>query len=143
MRILVTGGAGFIGSNLAKRLVKDGHEVVVLDNFSSGDFRNLVGFGGEVVSGGCDHTLAGRFDAIFHQASITDTTVTDQLHMMNNNVEGFRHVLSWAAHWKAQVIWASSAAVYGNQPAPNRMTDVPNPLNVYGYSKLAMERLAA
>ncbi len=142
MRILVTGGAGFIGSNLAKRLAKDGHEVVVLDNYYSGDFRNLVGFTGEVVSGGCDHAPSGKFDAIFHEGSITDTTVTDQLHMMTNNVEGFRNILAWAAQWKAKVIWASSAAVYGNQLAPNRMTDTPNPLNVYGYSKLAMERLA-
>ncbi len=86
MRILVTGGAGFIGSNLAKRLVKDGYEVVILDNFSSGDFRNLVDFSGEVVSGGCDHAPSGKFDAIFHEASITDTTVIDQLHMMTNNV---------------------------------------------------------
>lgn len=52
MRILVTGGAGFVGSNLAKRLESKeggGHEVVVLDNFSSGDFRNLVAFHGDVV----------------------------------------------------------------------------------------------
>jgi len=142
MRILVTGGAGFIGSNLAKRLLKDGHDVVVLDNFFSGDFRNLVGFGGDVVSGGCTQPPHGRFDVIFHEASITDTTVTDQLQMMSNNVEGFRHVLNWAGQWQAQVIWASSAAVYGNGTAPNRMIDTPQPLNVYGYSKLAMEHLA-
>jgi ADP-L-glycero-D-manno-heptose 6-epimerase len=79
---------------------------------------------------------------IFHEASITDTTVTDQFLMMRNNVEGFRHVLAWAARWNARVVWASSAATYGNNAAPNRLTDRPAPLNVYGYSKLAMERLA-
>jgi ADP-L-glycero-D-manno-heptose 6-epimerase len=79
---------------------------------------------------------------IFHEASITDTTVTDQYEMMKNNVEGFRHVLGWAARWGARVVWASSAAVYGNLAAPNKLTDTPRPLNVYGYSKLAMERLA-
>jgi ADP-L-glycero-D-manno-heptose 6-epimerase len=62
--------------------------------------------------------------------------------MMRNNVEGFRNVLGWAARWEARVVWASSAAVYGNLPAPNKLTDTPKPLNVYGYSKLAMERLA-
>ncbi len=81
-------------------------------------------------------------DVIFHEASITDTTVTDQFQMMRNNVEAFRHVLAWAARWNARVVWASSAAVYGNGVAPNRLTDRPHPLNVYGYSKLAMERLA-
>jgi len=147
MRILVTGGAGFVGSNIAKRLEsKDGggHEVVVLDNFYSGDFRNLVGFHGEVVSGDCtEEPIGGPFQAIFHEASITDTTVVDQYFMMGNNVEGFRNVLGWAAKWNARVVWASSAATYGNLPAPNRITDVCQPLNVYGYSKLAMERMAA
>src|ERR1700753_3144096 len=143
MRILVTGGAGFIGSNIAKRLEADGHHVVVLDNFFSASFSNLVDFHGEVVSG--EHVAeepCGGCDVIFHQASITDTTVTDQLFMMRNNVEGFRHVLAWAARWNSRVVWASSAAVYGNLPAPNKLSDTPNPLNVYGYSKLAMERLA-
>jgi len=145
MRMLVTGGAGFIGSNLAKRLEKDGHEVVVLDNFSSGDFSNLVDFHGDVLSTGTDPHApepCRRCDVIFHQASITDTTVTDQLHMMRNNVEGFRAVLAWAARWGARVVWASSAATYGNLPAPNKLSDIPAPLNVYGYSKLAMEHLA-
>src|SRR6185312_3634637 len=158
MRILVTGGAGLIGGNLAKRLEREGHEVVVLDNFSSGRFVNLVDFHGDVVSGTCHGSgftmpagNAGsghvsepcrRCDVIFHEASITDTTVTDQLLMMRNNVEGFRNVLAWAARWGARVVWASSAAVYGNLPAPNKLSDRPHPLNVYGYSKLAMERLA-
>jgi ADP-L-glycero-D-manno-heptose 6-epimerase len=143
MRILVTGGAGFIGSNLAKRLEHDGHDVTVLDNFFSGSFTNLVDFHGEVIAG--EHAASEpcpRCDVIFHQASITDTTVTDQLFMMRNNLEGFRHVLGWAARWNARVVWASSAAVYGNLPAPNKLSDTPDPLNVYGYSKLAMERLA-
>ncbi len=142
MRILVTGGAGFIGSNIAKRLEREGHEVLVLDQYSSGSFTNLVDFKGDVISGDCDREPCARCDVIFHQASITDTTVTDQMQMMRNNVEGFRHVLAWAARWNSRVVWASSAAVYGNLPAPNKLTDKPQPLNVYGYSKLAMERLA-
>jgi ADP-L-glycero-D-manno-heptose 6-epimerase len=51
-------------------------------------------------------------------------------------------VLAWAARWGARVVWASSAATYGNLHAPNKLTDTPAPLNVYGYSKLAMEHMA-
>ena len=147
MRILVTGGAGFIGSNLAERLTADGHSVVVLDDFSSGDWTNLVDFTGDVVTAdvaGEPGRLASlaAFEVIFQEASITDTTVMDQRRMMHNNVEGFRNVLENAARWGSRVVWASSAATYGRGPAPMKESDPAKPLNVYGYSKLAMERLA-
>lgn len=150
MRALVTGGAGFIGSNLAKRLDAEGHDVVVLDDFSSAHWTNLIEFSrGDVVTadlalpadavrlGGLD-----RFDAVFHQASITDTTVHDQRHMMNNNVEGFRNLLELAVRWRARVVWASSCSIYGQGPVPMKESQPPHPLNVYAFSKLAMERLA-
>ena len=147
MRILVTGGAGFIGSNLSKRLVADGHSVAAVDDFSSGDWTNLIDFTGDVLT--CDVAAdpaplagVGPFDVIFHQASITDTTVMDQRKMMHNNVEGFRAVLDLAVRWGSRVVWASSAATYGRGPAPMKESDPAKPLNVYGYSKLAMERLA-
>ena len=147
MRILVTGGAGFIGSNLCKRLVADGHAVVAVDDFSSGDWTNLVDFTGDVLT--CDVAdrpspieLAGPFEIVLHQASITDTTVMDQRKMMHNNGEGFRNVLELAVRWGSRVVWASSAATYGRGPAPMKESDPARPLNVYGYSKLAMERLA-
>jgi ADP-L-glycero-D-manno-heptose 6-epimerase len=147
MRILVTGAAGFVGSNLAKRLAADGHETVALDDFSSASWVNLVDFPGDVLT--CDVssnvdvlTSAKPFDVIFHQGSITDTTVLDQRKMMHNNVEGFRKILDLAAGWGSRVVWASSAATYGRGPAPMRESQKAEPLNVYGYSKLAMERLA-
>jgi len=148
MRMLVTGGAGFIGSNLAKRLEADGHDVVVLDDFSSATFKNLVDFRGDVLT--LDLFSAdlsplqklGPFDVIFHQASITDTTVLDQRKMMQNNAEGFRNLLELAISWGSRVVWASSAATYGRGPAPMRESQQPEPLNVYGYSKLSMEDLA-
>jgi ADP-L-glycero-D-manno-heptose 6-epimerase len=147
MRVLVTGGAGFVGSNLAGRLVSLGHDTVVLDDFSSASWVNLVDFIGDVLT--CD--LAGDisklqaakpFDVVFHQASITDTTVMDQRKMMHTNVEGFRALLDLATGWGSRVIWASSAATYGRGPAPMKESGAAAPLNVYGYSKLAMERLA-
>lgn len=147
MRALVTGGAGFIGSNLAIELASGGHEVVVADDFSSAYWKNLIEFQGEVVPADVAHDVAAlaRVDAcevIFHQASITDTTVTDQRKMTFNNVEGFRNVLELAANWQSHVIWAGSASVYGRGKAPMKESAKPDPLNVYAYSKLAMEHLA-
>jgi ADP-L-glycero-D-manno-heptose 6-epimerase len=147
VRVLVTGGAGFIGSHLAIQLASTGHDVIVADNFLSANWKNLVGFGGDVTTldTASDAAALSRLDPcqiIFHQASITDTTVMDQRLMTFNNVEGFRAILELAMQWQSQVIWAGSASVYGNSPAPMKESAVCQPLNVYAYSKLAMERLA-
>lgn len=147
MRILVTGAAGFVGSNLVRRLAAEGHETVALDDFSNGEWRNLVEYGGDVmtldVAGDISALeMAEPFEVVFHEASITDTTVMDQRQMMHNNVEGFRKILDFAASWRSRVIWASSAATYGRGPAPMKESQPALPLNVYGYSKLAMEHLA-
>jgi len=147
VRILVTGGAGFIGSNLALQLASDGHDVVVVDDFSSAHWSNLIGFRGDVVTLDVSTPLSPlvRLDpcqVIFHQASITDTAVTDQPKMMSNNVEGFRNVLNLAGDWNSRVIWAGSASVYGRGQAPMKESASPQPLNAYAYSKLVMERLA-
>jgi ADP-L-glycero-D-manno-heptose 6-epimerase len=149
MKALVTGGAGFIGSNLAQRLTAEGFEVTIVDDFSSADWRNLTHFNGDVITGdlACAESvqmLAGKgFKAIFHQASITDTTVTDQRRMMHNNVEAFRNVLEIALRTEAKVVWASSCSIYGQGPVPMKESQKPDPLNVYAFSKLQMERLAA
>jgi ADP-L-glycero-D-manno-heptose 6-epimerase len=147
VRALVTGGAGFIGSNLAKRLANDGHDVVVVDDFQSGHWTNLVDFTGDVrtvPSGPYSVNIfqMDRFDAVFHQASITDTTVHDQARMMENNVEAFRVLLATCVKWKSRVVWASSCSIYGQGPVPMKESQPPDPLNVYAFSKLAMERLA-
>ncbi len=147
-KYLVTGGAGFIGSNIAFTLLEE-HKasVTVLDNFSTGNYKNLLGFSGEIVTGDIQDKAwfarAGKVDAIFHEAAITDTTVHDQRRMMEVNVDGFRNVLEYALEYGVKrVVYASSAAVYGNGPTPMREDHVPAPENVYGFSKAMMDNVA-
>ncbi|MBI3551073.1 MAG: NAD-dependent epimerase/dehydratase family protein [Elusimicrobia bacterium] len=149
MRALVTGAAGFVGSNLALELSRQGHQVVALDDFSVGNFENLQEFSGGVV--GADiadasswRSRVGRIDAVFHQAALTDTTITDQLKMMRVNVEAFRDLLEWAAKSGVKkVVYASSAGVYGDGSVPMKESAPKKPLNVYAFSKSIMENVAA
>lgn len=147
-RVLVTGGAGFIGSRLALELERRGVSVVIVDDFSSGHFENLSGFKGDCVAADISKPSewvgrVGAVDAIFHQAAITDTTVMDQKRMMEVNVEGFRNVLSFALEsGVSRVVYASSAGTYGAGTLPMRESQPPTPMNVYGFSKMVMERVA-
>ena len=145
-KYLVTGGAGFIGSNIAKTLEAQGHEVTVLDDFSkNGHFKNLIGFKGDVITADLFEYMPTDmyFDAIFHEAAITDTTVMDQKAMMEQNVEAFKNILNFAAENEIKkVIYASSAATYGNGPVPNVETQPTHPENVYGFSKVIMDNVA-
>ncbi len=145
-KYLVTGGAGFIGSNIAKTLEAQGHEVTVMDDFSkNGHFKNLIGFKGDVITADLFEYMPTDmyFDAIFHEAAITDTTVMDQKAMMEQNVEAFKNLLNFAAENEIKkVIYASSAATYGNGPVPNVETQPTHPENVYGFSKVIMDNVA-
>jgi ADP-L-glycero-D-manno-heptose 6-epimerase len=149
-RILVTGGAGFIGANVASALAKNGQaDVLVVDNFSSGDWHNLIDLDCEVRAceandpGLLDEIAAGAFSAIVHQAAITDTTVMDQRRMIEANTNAFAALLAASAKsGGTRIVYASSAGTYGNSPAPNRIGMGEKPTNIYGFSKLAMDRVA-
>ena len=160
--ILITGGAGFIGSNLAFYF-QNNHpdaKVVVLDSFRSGEtlsngnlksfghFKNLVGFTGEIISGDIndkdlllDLEVNYKFDYIFHEAAISDTTAQEQDLMIKTNVNAYKDLLDLAVAHNANMIYASSAATYGNAESPQRVgREAPN--NVYGFSKLSMDHLS-
>lgn len=146
-RILITGGAGYIGSNLTAALARK-NDVVVADNFSSGHWRNLTHVDCETRAVNCndprllDEIAAGEFSAIFHEGAITDTTVMDQRLMLEVNTNAFADILAASAASSTRVVYASSAGTYGNSPAPNRVGDGEDPENIYGFSKLAMDRIA-
>ncbi len=160
--ILITGGAGFIGSNLAFYFQENHPEakVIVIDSFRSGQtlsngnlksfghFKNLIGFGGEVISGDINDKdlllnleLNYKFDYIFHEAAISDTTAQEQDLMIKTNVNAYRDLLELAIRHNANMIYASSAATYGNAPSP-QMVGREAPQNVYGFSKLCMDNLS-
>jgi ADP-L-glycero-D-manno-heptose 6-epimerase len=150
-KILVTGGAGFVGSNLALTLQDrfPKHDLIIVDDFRSGHFRNLEGFRGDFIAHDlsqiCLSQLFGKtsFEAIFHLSSITDTTEHDQRKQTADNVESLRNILKFIAGKKTSLVYASSAATYGIAGGINRLTDPRKPANVYGFSKVQLENLAA
>ncbi|HLC49989.1 MAG TPA: ADP-glyceromanno-heptose 6-epimerase [Candidatus Nanoarchaeia archaeon] len=143
-KMLVTGGAGFIGSNLVLKLEEIGHEAVVLDNFLIGNMKNLHGFKGKVIKGNESELskIKNDFDAVFHQAAITDTTITDKDEMFGNNVEGFKKIITFCGKNNSKLVYASSAAVYGACKTPMKEDQELSPLNVYGQSKMEMDKIA-
>jgi len=158
--IVITGGAGFIGSNLAFYFQKNYPEakIIVFDKFrneetfangnlkSFGHFKNLLGFRGIVISGDItkkedlERLEEYNIDYIFHEAAISDTTVLDQKIMIDTNVNAFKDLLDLAVKKNASMIYASSAATYGNSKTFKVGYEKPN--NVYGFSKLMMDNLA-
>jgi ADP-L-glycero-D-manno-heptose 6-epimerase len=147
---IITGGAGFIGSNLTLALQEKFPDprITVIDDFRSGDFKNLTGYHGDFVAENLA-TLDWRekfgeekFDAIFHLASITDTTLHDQCVQVHDNVESFRRLLHFARPTKTQVIYASSAATYGPATEASVESNGAAPANVYAFSKVIMDNIA-
>ncbi|CAA9246055.1 MAG: ADP-L-glycero-D-manno-heptose-6-epimerase [uncultured Chthoniobacterales bacterium] len=150
LNLLVTGGAGFIGSNLALELQEQFPvaRLTVIDDFRSGDFKNLAGYRGDFIAA----DLADfdwqrqfgndRFDGIFHMASITDTTDHDQFRQTHDNVESFRQLLRFARPNKTRVVYASSAATYGNATSASTENSGAAPSNVYAFSKAIMDNVA-
>jgi len=146
MRVLVTGGCGFIGSNVVELLLKKNTEVFVLDNSFSTNFNNLEGLDCEVISGDIlDENLFKKLphlDAVINQAAITDTTFKDNKKMMMVNFVGFKNVLHHCLKKRVKLVYASSAGVYGNGSLPMREQQRCYPLNTYAYSKFLCDKEA-
>jgi UDP-glucose 4-epimerase len=148
--VLVTGGAGFIGSNLVRALLERGDRVRVLDNYSSGNRANLAGLDDvEIVEGDLRsyervHTAVRGMEVVFHQGALGSVprSVQDPLTSTAVNVEGTLNVLLAARdEGVGRVVAASSSSVYGDGGTfPRVETQLANPISPYAVAKLAAER---
>jgi ADP-L-glycero-D-manno-heptose 6-epimerase len=152
-KFIITGGAGFIGSNLTLALQERFADarLTVIDDFRSGNFKNLTGYRGDFVAENLatldwrekfGDPAAARWDGIFHLASITDTTLHDQFVQVHDNVESFRRLLNFARPTRTRIIYASSAATYGAVTHASVESNDAAPANVYAFSKVIMDNIA-
>ncbi len=149
-RYVVTGGAGFIGSHIAQTLVDQGHEVVVLDDLSTGHLHNLAGFrdGVEFVEGSiCDLALLQDLfrgvEVVFHQAALASVprSVAEPLASNEVNVTGTLKVLLAARDQEVRrVVYAASSSAYGDSEVLPKREDMPaSPLSPYAITKYVDE----
>ena len=152
MKYVVTGGAGFIGSNIVKKLISKGNNVTVIDNLYSGKESNLEAVKDKIVF--LKDTILNidllekemkNIDGVFHQAALASVqdsfSKPDEYH--NVNVNGTENILKMAKKNNFKVVYASSSSVYGNpEKIPIKESDSKNPINPYAETKLKKEELA-
>jgi len=152
MRLLVTGGAGFIGSHLVQRLVRDGHDVRVLDDLSTGRRANVATLDGavELIDGDVRDPDAvrramRRVEAVFHLAALPSVQRSWErpLDSLGVNALGSANVVEAAVSAGCgAVVYSSSSSVYGDQASTVKVETLPaRPISPYGYAKLMGERV--
>ena len=128
MKVLITGGAGFIGSHLAQRLLKDDCEVTVVDNLSTGSLENIESFRGhskfdfvegDILNAGLVGSLIEKCDVVYHLAAAVGVNliVKEPVRTIETNINGTEVVLDAANKFKKRILLASSSEVYGKSEA--------------------------
>jgi len=151
LKFLVTGGAGFIGSNIVEELLKRGFSVRVLDNFSTGKRENLKEFNsdielleGDIRSYHIVRQAVSGVEVILHQAALPSVprSINDPITTNEVNVMGTLNILDAAKEAGVKrIVYASSSSVYGDNPVlPKKEDMLPNPLSPYAVAKLAGEK---
>ena len=153
MKFVITGGAGFIGSHIAKHLVEKNHDVMVVDNLSRGRLENLSTIKEKIEFKKMDildfdslKDIIYECDGIFHQAALTSVPESflqkEKYH--NVNVNGTENIFKLAKEFEKKVVYASSSSIYGNTTKiPISENFERKPINPYGVTKLDDELLAA
>ena len=152
MKFVITGGAGFIGSHIAKHLVEKNHDVIIVDNLSRGRLENLSKIKEQIEFKKIDildfdslKDIVSNSDGIFHQAALTSVPESflqkEKYH--NVNVKGTENIFKLAKEFEKKVVYASSSSIYGNTTTiPILENFERNPINPYGVTKLDDEKLA-
>lgn len=150
MTIIVTGAAGFIGSNIVKALNQRGRtDIIAVDNMKKADkFRNLVDCEiadyldkEDFIELFLDGAFDGDVDAVLHQGACSDTMETDGRYMMDNNYRYTLDLFEYCQTEEIPLLYASSAAVYGGGSVFKESREYEGPLNVYGYSKFLFDQI--
>ena len=152
MKLIVTGGAGFIGSHLTKYLIKKGHNVSVIDSLRRGSLENLKEMEDKIDFQKIDildynamKSVVKNTDGIFHQAALGSVpqSFKEPEEYRRVNAIGTENILKLAKEFGFKVVYASSSSVYGNQNKfPIKEDAAKKPLNPYGQSKLEAEQFA-
>ena len=152
MKFVITGGAGFIGSHIAKHLVEKNHDVVVVDNLSRGRLENLSKIKEQIEFKKIDildfdslKDIISNCDGIFHQAALTSVpeSFLQKEKYYNVNVKGTENIFKLSKEFEKKVVYASSSSIYGNTTIiPIQENFERNPINPYGVTKLDDEKLA-
>ena len=148
MKIVVTGAAGFIGSNIVKGLNARGiDDIIAVDDLTQGDkFRNLADLQiADYVDADVFYDLFaegafGQVDAVFHEGACSDTMELDGKYMMDNNYTLSCELYQSCQEQGTRLLYASSAATYGGSDTFRESPEFERPLNVYGYSKLLFDQ---
>ena len=152
MKFVITGGAGFIGSHIAKHLVEKNHDVIIVDNLSRGRLENLSKIKEQIEFKKMDildfdslKDVISNSDGIFHQAALTSVSESflQKEKYYNVNVKGTENIFQLAKEFEKKVVYASSSSIYGNTTTiPIQENFERNPINPYGVTKLDDEKLA-
>ena len=152
MKYLITGGAGFIGSNIAKKLVAQGEQITIIDNLNTGKEKNLESIkdkidfvNGTILDVKLLEKLTKDVDGVFHQAALASVqdSFSKPEEYYDVNVNGTENILELATKNNFKVVYASSSSVYGNPvKIPIIESDEKKPINPYAETKVKKEELA-
>ena len=152
MKYVVTGGAGFVGNNIVRELIKNHHDVIVVDNLHSGKKSNLLDISDRIKFFELDirnynklREICKKSDGIFHEAALTvvQESFVKKKEYEDVNINGTENILKIAKEFDIKVVFASSSSVYGDSKIiPIKENGEKNPINPYGNTKLQAEILA-